>query len=78
MTRSNANWRKANRERSCSSSWRLEDLTEAADLFGRFTTEHAAWTAGFPLEVSPLLAHDTKSTVAEAKNLHARAQRPIY
>ncbi len=28
------------------------------------------------LEVSPLLAHDTKSTVAEAKNLHARAQRP--
>jgi transaldolase len=28
------------------------------------------------LEVSPLLAHDTKSTVAEAKDLHARAQRP--
>jgi transaldolase len=28
------------------------------------------------LEVSPLLAHDTKSTIAEAKNLHAQAQRP--
>jgi transaldolase len=29
------------------------------------------------LEVSPLLAHDTESTVAEAKDLYARAQRPI-
>jgi transaldolase len=28
------------------------------------------------LEVSPLLAHDTKSTVAEAKDLHAQAHRP--
>ena len=28
------------------------------------------------LEVSPLLAHDTKSTIAVAKNLHARARRP--
>jgi transaldolase len=30
-----------------------------------------AWTA-----VSPLLAHDTKSTIAEAKDLHAQTQRP--
>lgn len=28
------------------------------------------------LEVSPLLAHDTKSTIAAAKDLHPRAQRP--
>jgi transaldolase len=28
------------------------------------------------LEVSPLLAHDTKTTLAEAKDLHARAARP--
>ncbi len=28
------------------------------------------------LEVSPLLAHDTKSTIAVAKDLHARARRP--
>jgi transaldolase len=28
------------------------------------------------LEVSPLLAHDTKSTIAEAKELHAQARRP--
>src|SRR6202023_977496 len=26
--------------------------------------------------VSPLLAHDTKSTIAVAKDLHARARRP--
>ena len=28
------------------------------------------------LEVSPLLAHDTASTLAAAKSLHARAGRP--
>jgi transaldolase len=28
------------------------------------------------LEVSPLLAHDTKSTIAVAKDLHAQARRP--
>jgi transaldolase len=28
------------------------------------------------LEVSPLLAHDTQSTIAEAKDLHAQARRP--
>jgi transaldolase len=28
------------------------------------------------LEVSPLLAHDTKSTIEEAKSLHAQARRP--
>src|SRR5439155_11633216 len=28
------------------------------------------------LEVSPLLAHDTASTLAEAKALHARAGKP--
>src|SRR5205823_7570682 len=28
------------------------------------------------LEVSPLLAHDTASTLAAAKSLHARARRP--
>ena len=28
------------------------------------------------LEVSPLLAHDTETTIAVAKDLHARAGRP--
>jgi transaldolase len=54
----------------------LEDLREAADLF-RPVYERTCGVDGWvSLEVSPLLAHDTKSTIAEAKDLHARAQRP--
>ncbi len=54
----------------------LEDLTQAADLF-RSTYNRTCGVDGWvSLEVSPLLAHDTKSTIAEAKDLHARAQRP--
>ena len=54
----------------------LEDLTEAADLFRPIYEQTCGVDGWVSLEVSPLLAHDTKSTVAEAKNLHARAQRP--
>jgi transaldolase len=54
----------------------LEDLTEAADLFRPVYHRTCGVDGWVSLEVSPLLAHDTKSTVAEAKNLHARAQRP--
>jgi len=54
----------------------LEDLTEAADLFRPVYEQTCGVDGWVSLEVSPLLAHDTKSTVAEAKNLHARAQRP--
>ena len=54
----------------------LEDLTEAADLFRPVYNQTCGVDGWVSLEVSPLLAHDTKSTVAEAKNLHARAQRP--
>jgi transaldolase len=54
----------------------LEDLTQAADLF-RPVFERTSGVDGWvSLEVSPLLAHDTKSTIAEVKELHARAQRP--
>jgi transaldolase len=54
----------------------LEDITEAADLF-RPTWEKTLGVDGWvSLEVSPLLAHDTASTVAAAKELHARADRP--
>src|SRR5437867_7283447 len=54
----------------------LEDLTQAADLF-RPTWEKTNGVDGWvSLEVSPLLAHDTASTLAAAKELHARAQRP--
>ena len=54
----------------------LEDLTEAADLFRPIYDRTGGVDGWVSLEVSPLLAHDTKSTVAEAKDLHAQAQRP--
>jgi transaldolase len=54
----------------------LEDLTEAADLFRPIYDRTDGVDGWVSLEVSPLLAHDTKSTVAEAKDLHAQAQRP--
>jgi transaldolase len=54
----------------------LEDLTEAADLFRPVYDQTCGVDGWVSLEVSPLLAHDTRSTVAAAKNLHARAQRP--
>src|SRR5881296_2007826 len=54
----------------------LEDLTRAADLF-RPTWDRTRGVDGWvSLEVSPLLAHDTASTLAAAKALHARAGRP--
>src|SRR5712672_4292558 len=54
----------------------LEDLTEAADLFRPVYDRTCGVDGWVSLEVSPLLAHDTKSTIAEARNLYARAQRP--
>ncbi|HLI62476.1 MAG TPA: transaldolase [Terriglobales bacterium] len=54
----------------------LEDLTRAADLF-RAAHEQTKGVDGWvSLEVSPLLAYDTASTLAAAKELHARAGRP--
>jgi len=59
----------------CSSDL-IEDLTRAADLF-RPIFNHTNGVDGWvSLEVSPLLAHDTASTLAAAKSLHARAARP--
>jgi transaldolase len=54
----------------------IEDLTRAADLF-RPVWERTAGVDGYvSLEVSPLLAYDTKTTIAAAKALHAKAGRP--
>jgi len=54
----------------------VEDLVRAADLF-RPIHDHTSGVDGWvSLEVSPLLAHDTESTVTEAKDLHAKANRP--
>src|ERR1039458_4512 len=54
----------------------LEDLTQAADLF-RPVHDRTNGTDGWvSMEVSPLFAHDTAHTIAEAKQLYARAGRP--
>src|SRR2546426_9400891 len=54
----------------------LEDLTRAADLFRPVWDRTRGVDGWVSLEVSPLLAHDTGSTLAAAKTLHARAGRP--
>jgi len=54
----------------------LEDLTRAADLFRPIYDRTDGVDGWVSLEVSPLLAHDTASTVAAAKSLHARAGCP--
>ena len=54
----------------------LEDLTQAADLFRPVYDRTCGVDGWVSLEVSPLLAHETKSTIAVAKELHTRAGRP--
>ena len=54
----------------------LEDLTRAADLFRPIWERTRGVDGWVSLEVSPLLAHDTKSTLAAARDLFARAARP--
>ena len=54
----------------------LEDLIQAADLFRPIHDATDGVDGWVSLEVSPFLAYDAKSTVAEAKRLHARAARP--
>jgi transaldolase len=53
----------------------LEDLTRAADLFRPVHDRTNGLDGWVSLEVSPLLAHNTASTLAEAKQLFARANR---
>src|SRR3989442_14069839 len=54
----------------------LGALTRAADLFRPIWDRTAGVDGWVSLEVSPLLAHDTASTLAAARALHARAARP--
>jgi transaldolase len=54
----------------------LEDLTRAADLFRPIYDQTDGVDGWVSLEVSPLLAYDTASTLAAAKDLFARAGRP--
>ncbi len=54
----------------------LEDLTRAADLFRPIHDQTKGVDGWVSLEVSPLLAYDTATSLTEAKSLHARAARP--
>src|ERR1700724_3188479 len=54
----------------------LEDITRAADLFRPAYDRTNGVDGWVSLEVSPLLAHDTASTLAAAKDLWTRAKRP--
>src|SRR4029077_14353500 len=49
----------------------LEDITQAADLFRPIWQKTNGVDGWASLEVSPLLAHDTASTLTAAKELHA-------
>ncbi len=54
----------------------IDDIVAGCDVL-RPVYEQAAGRDGFvSLEVSPLLAHDTAATIAEAKALYARIARP--
>jgi transaldolase len=54
----------------------IEDLRQAADLF-RPTHDQTDGVDGWvSFEVSPLLARNSAGTLAAAKDLHARAERP--
>ena len=54
----------------------LEDLTRAAGLFKPVFDRTDGVDGWVSLEVSPLLAHDTASTLAAAKALHDKAALP--
>src|SRR5262250_2838255 len=54
----------------------LDDLTRASDLFRPIYEKTNGVDGWVSLEVSPMLAHDTASTLAAAKQLFARANRP--
>src|SRR5215472_17018250 len=50
----------------------LADLTRAAEMFQPIFSQTGGVDGWVSLEVSPLLAHDTNSTLAAARNLHQR------
>jgi transaldolase len=54
----------------------IEDLARAADLFRPVYERTNGLDGWVSLEVSPLLAYDTTSTLAEANRLHGQANRP--
>jgi transaldolase len=65
-----------NREEALFFELAIQDLTRAADMFAPIHKRTAGVDGWVSLEVSPLLAHDTARTVAAARALHAKANRP--
>src|SRR5262249_17549581 len=53
-----------------------DDLVEAADLFRPIYNSTHGIDGFVSLEVSPLLAYDTKATIKEVARLHAQSGRP--
>jgi transaldolase len=54
----------------------IDDLRRTADLFAPIHERTATVDGWASLEVSPLLAYDAKATVASAKKLHEKTERP--
>ena len=77
MTRQFAKgWRKASPAKRSFSSWRSRTSLGQPTCFDRLTIGRTALNGWVSLEVSPLLAHDTASTLAAAQDLFRRAARP--
>ena len=53
----------------------IEDIAAAADIFAPIHDKTLGVDGWVSLEVSPLLAHDAKATIAMTKDLHARVGR---
>ena len=54
----------------------VQDIQSACDLFGGVYDSSGGNDGFVSLEVSPLLAHDTEGTIADAKKLWQRVDRP--
>jgi transaldolase / glucose-6-phosphate isomerase len=54
----------------------IDDIAAAADLFRPIYDKTQGADGFVSLEVSPLLAHDTERTQAEARRLHGKLKRP--
>jgi transaldolase / glucose-6-phosphate isomerase len=54
----------------------IDDIAAAADLFRPVYDKTQGADGYVSLEVSPLLAHDTERTQAEARRLHGKLKRP--
>ena len=64
------------RARNCSSNWRSRTCAAPPICFGRSSTAPRGIDGWVSMEVSPLLANDTKTTIDAALRIHKQANRP--